>query len=195
MEHLRREGYNPDVKPDVKLPKGISDYALYRENGEILAVVEAKRASRDPRLAEAQAAFYVREIAKRQKTRPFAFLTNGHDIYYFDLEREARRKVTGFFSRQDLENRLYIRENGVPLGTIPIDNAITDRPYQHEAVRLTSDAFEAGKRRALLVMATGTGKTRTAMSLVNVFMRANQARRVLFVADRDYPLGGRCSRS
>ena len=73
----------------------------------------------------------------------------------------------------------------MPLGTVTIDNAITNRPYQHEAVRRVSDAFEAGQRRALLVMATGTGKTRTAMSLVNVFMRADQARRVLFVADRD----------
>lgn len=181
MERLRREGYDPDIP----LPKGISDYALYRENGEILAVVEAKRASRDARLAEAQAEFYVSELEKRQSFRPFVFLRNGHDIYFVDVGREARRKVNGFFSRKDLENRLDARERGVPLSTVAIDNAITNRPYQHEAVRRVADAFESGKRRALLVMATGTGKTRTAMSLVDVFMRADQARRILFVADRD----------
>jgi len=84
-----------------------------------------------------------------------------------------------------LENLLYLRENAVPLADIPINNAITDRTYQHEALRRVSEAFAQGKRKALLVMATGTGKTRTAMSLVDVFLRANQARRILFVADRD----------
>ena len=95
MERLRREGYNPNLT----LPEGISDYVLYRENGEVSAVVEAKCARRDPRLAEAQVTFYVNELAKRQSVRPFAFLTNGHEIYYVDTGREARRKVAGFFSR------------------------------------------------------------------------------------------------
>jgi len=70
---------------NIKLPSGISDYSLYRPNGEIIAIVEAKRTSIDPRSAQAQAEYYVEEITKRQKTVPFAFMTNGHDIYFLDV--------------------------------------------------------------------------------------------------------------
>jgi type I restriction enzyme R subunit len=169
----------------LELPAGISDYALYRANGEILAIVEAKRASTDPRLAQAQAEFYVSEIEKRQSFRPFAFMTNGQRIYFLDAGQANKREVAGFFSPADLENLLYLRQNRKPLAGIPINTAITNRLYQQEAIRRVCEAFEQGRRRALVVMATGTGKTRTAMSLVDVFLKANQARRVLFVADRD----------
>jgi type I site-specific restriction endonuclease len=93
--------------------------------------------------------------------------------------------VQGFFTFEDLENRLYLHRNQSPLTQAAINTAITDRPYQLQAVRRVSEAFEQGKRKALLVMATGTGKTRTAMSLVEVFLKTNQARRILFVADRE----------
>jgi len=169
----------------VELPSGISDYALYRPNGEIIAIVEAKRTSIDPRLAQTQSEFYVSEIEKRQSFRPFAFMTNGRDIYFLDAGQANKREVAGFFSPDDLENLLYLRRNKKPLATIPINTAITDRAYQQEAVRRVCEAFETGRRRALIVMATGTGKTRTAMSLIDMFIRADQARRVLFVADRD----------
>ena len=170
---------------DVPLPKGVSDYALYRPNGEIVAIVEAKRTSTDPRLAEAQAEFYVTEIEKQQHFRPFAFMTNGHDVYFWDVSRANKRLVAGFFSPADLENLLYLRENGAALTHIPISTAITDRAYQQEAIRRVCEAFERGRRKALIVMATGTGKTRVAMSLVDIFLRADQARHILFVADRD----------
>ena len=171
----------------TELPTGISDYVLYRENGEVLAVVEAKKTSTDPRLAQAQTEFYVTEIEKRpnQSFRPYAFMTNGYNIYYWDVGRENKREVQGFFSLQDLENQLYIRQNKIPLTQIEINRNITDRAYQIEAIRRVGKIFEDGKRRALLTMATGTGKTRVAMSLVDVFIRANQAQRILFVADRD----------
>jgi type I restriction enzyme, R subunit len=178
---LRQKG----LDGNITLPSGISDYVLYRENGEILAIVEAKRTSIDPRLAEAQATFYVNELAKRQSFAPFAFLSNGLDTHFVDVGRANRRLVRGFFSPEDLENLLYLRQNRKPFAEIPINTAITDRSYQLEAIRRVGEAFETGKRKALLVMATGTGKTRTAMSLVDVFIRANQARRILFVADRD----------
>lgn len=178
---LRQQG----VAYDGTLPTGISDYVLYRDNGEILAIVEAKRASIDPRLAEAQAEFYVNELAKRQSFAPFAFLSNGLETHFVDVGRSARRLVYGFFSRADLENLLYLRQNRKNFAEIPVNTAITDRSYQLEAIRRVGEAFAAGKRKALLVMATGTGKTRTAMSLVDVFLRANQARNILFVADRD----------
>jgi type I restriction enzyme R subunit len=173
------------VSYDVDLPTGICDYALYRPNGEIIAVVEAKRASVDPRLAVPQVEFYVTELEKRQGFRPFGFMTNGHDIYFYDVGRAPKRQVYGFFSPDDLENLLYLRQNAKPFETTPPDLSIADRPYQLEAIRRVGEAFERGQRKTLLVMATGTGKTRTAMSLVDVFLRTNQARRILFVADRD----------
>jgi type I restriction enzyme, R subunit len=169
----------------LDLPKGISDYALYRPNGEIIAIVEAKRTSTAPRLAQAQAEFYVAEIAKRQSFPPFAFMTNGHDIHFWDVGQANPRLVQGFFSPLDLENLLYLRQNKTPLTQAPINTAITNRAYQLHAIRRVAEIFEQGKRKALLVMATGTGKTRVAMSLVEVFLRSNQARRILFVADRD----------
>ncbi len=112
-------------------------------------------------------------------------MTNGRDIYFLDAGQANKRSVAGFFSPEDLENLLYLRQNRKPLTSIPINTSITNRSYQIEAVRRVAEAFEQGKRRALLVMATGTGKTRTAMSLVEVLLRANFARRILFVADRD----------
>jgi type I restriction enzyme R subunit len=168
---------------------GISDYILKRENGEVLAVVEAKRTSKDPRNAQQQAEHYVTEIAQHQTFTPYGFLTNGYDIYFFDSGVAARRLINGFFSPEDLERLLWLKQNQKPLAEIPIDNRITDRAYQHEAIRRVSEAFTAGKRKALIVMATGTGKTRTTMSIIDVFLRANQARNILFVADRDELVG------
>jgi type I restriction enzyme, R subunit len=181
---LKREG----LPEHVDLPAGISDYVLYRDNGEILAVVEAKRTSIDPRLAEAQARFYVSQLEKAQSFRPFAFMTNGRKIYFLDAGMAAKREVRGFFTERDLERLLAIRRNRTSLAATAIDNSITDRPYQHEAVRRVCEAFDAGKRRTLVVMATGTGKTRVAMSIVDVFMRSKQARVV--GCDYLYPLLG-----
>ncbi len=102
-----------------------------------------------------------------------------------DVGRAPKREVFGFFFREDLENLLYIRQNAKLLSSVEINTEIVDRSYQHEAIRRVSEEFSKGKRKALIVMATGTGKTRTVMGLIDVFMRSNQARRILFVADRD----------
>ncbi len=182
LDRLRESGatYN------AELPIGISDYALYRPNGEIIAVVEAKKTSVDPRLAQTQAEFYVSQIEKRQSFRPFAFMANGRDIYFLDAGKAHKRLVAGFFSPEDLDRLLSLRRTGQPLSQVAINPLITDRLYQQEAVRRVCEAFEVHhKRKALLVMATGTGKTRTVMSIIDVFQRANQARNILFVADRD----------
>lgn len=164
---------------------GITDYSLYRPNGEIIAVVEAKRMSRDPRVAKEQVRHYIKEIEKRQSFQPFAFMANGIDIYLWDIGEEAPRLIFGFFSAEDLENLLFLRQNKTPLSETAINRQIVNRGYQHEAIRRISEAFEERKRKALLVMATGTGKTRTAMGLIDLFLRTNQARRILFLADRD----------
>jgi type I site-specific restriction endonuclease len=205
---------------DAEPFNGVTDYCLYRENGEVLAVVEAKKTVVDVRLAEAQLTHYVTEIEKNQSFKPFGFLANGLEIHFVDVGIAHKREVFGFFTREDLENLLYIRQNAKPLSSIEINNKIVDRSYQHEAIRRVCEAFEipsrrlddsvtkaglqgssnskesfgtfepsgrsgGGKRKALIVMATGTGKTRTTMGLIDVFMRSNQARRILFVADRD----------
>jgi type I restriction enzyme R subunit len=164
---------------------GVTDYSLYRPNGEIIAVVEAKRMSRDPRVAKEQIRHYVTEIEKRQSFQPFAFMANGVDTYIWDIGAEAPRLISGFFSPDDLENLLFLRQNKTPLSETAINTEIVNRGYQHEAIRRIAEAFEMEKRRALLVMATGSGKTRTAMGLVDLFLRTNQARRILFLADRD----------
>jgi type I restriction enzyme, R subunit len=170
---------------DAEPWNGISDYTLYRENGEVLAVVEAKKTVVDVRLAEAQLTHYVTEIEKHQSFRPFGFLANGLEIHFVDVGVAHKREVFGFFPREDLENLLYLRQNAKPLSSIEINTKIVDRSYQHEAIRRVGEAFLNGKRKALIVMATGTGKTRATMGLIDLFMRSNQARRVLFVADRD----------
>ena len=184
-DHTRIRTEIPVQGYDATLYPNLADYCLYRDNGEVIAVVEAKRTSNDPRLAQAQAEYYANEIEKHQSFRPLVFLTNGYSTYFLDIGICAKREISGFFTSEDLENMLFIKQHGIPLEDIPINNTITDRAYQHEAVRRVSEAFEQGKRKALLVMATGTGKTRTVMSLIDVFLRANQARKILFVADRD----------
>src|SRR5919109_2487543 len=178
-DHSRVKTEIPVDGYDAEPWNGVSDYCLYRENGE------AKRTTHDARLAEAQLTHYVTEIEKHQSFRPFGFLANGFEIYFADIGISAKREVFGFFTREDLENLLYIRQNGCPLSETEINNTIVDRSYQHEAIRRVGESFAQGKRNALIVMATGTGKTRTTMGLIDVFMRSNQARRILFVADRE----------
>lgn len=170
---------------NVSVPRGISDYLLYEPNGEVIAVVEAKKTTIEPQLARTQTAFYVEEIGQHQNFRPFAFMTNGPEIRFWDVGNENDRLVHGFFTLDDLLRLKNARLEKRPLASIAINPDITDRLYQQEAIRRVAEAFEEKKkRRALLVMATGTGKTRTAMSLIDVFMRSNQGRHILFVADR-----------
>ena len=170
---------------------GVIDYCLYRPDGQVLAVVEAKKLARDPNVAREQTRLYVANIAARrtvgtpQTFTPFVFFTNGLDTNFWDVESASPRMVAGFFSPRDLENLLYLRQNAQPLAVTAINPKIAGRLYQQEAIRRVVEAFDRGKRRALLVMATGTGKTRTTVALVDLFFRANQARRVLFLADRD----------
>ncbi len=170
---------------DAEPWNGVTDYCLYDASGNVLAVVEAKRCSRNAREADEQLRHYVTEIAKKQPFAPFGFMANGHDIWFWEVGLANPRLVAGFFTPADLERLKFLRQNRQPLETTPINSSIVDRPYQHEAIRRLAEAFAANKRRALLVMATGTGKTRVAMALIDVFLRANQAQNVLFLADRD----------
>lgn len=170
---------------DAEPWNGVTDYCLYDASGNVLAVVEAKRCSRNAREADEQLRHYVTEIAKKQPFAPFGFMANGHDIWFWEVGLANPRLVAGFFAPADLERLKFLRQNRRPLEATSINSSIVDRPYQHEAIRRLAEAFAANKRRALLVMATGTGKTRVAMALIDVFLRANQAQNVLFLADRD----------
>ncbi|MBL7847752.1 MAG: DEAD/DEAH box helicase family protein [Cyclobacteriaceae bacterium] len=174
------EGY--DASPQ----SGITDYCLYRTNGEVLAVIEAKKTSRDARVGKEQVLQYVTRIAKKQSFRPFAFMSNGEAIFFWDSEEYPERLVAGFFTRADLERLLHLKQNRLPLSEVKINDKIVNRSYQTEAIRRLGEAVEKRKKRkALLVMATGTGKTRTTMALIDVFLRARQAQKILFLADRD----------
>ena len=165
---------------------GFSDYCLYKANGDVLAVIEAKRTSRDPRVGKQQVLEYVEELEKKQSFRPFAFMSNGDDTFFWDSENTAERHIAGFFSRKNLERLLHLKLNRKPLNSIQIKESIVNRSYQTEAIRRIAEAFDIKKKRkALLVMATGTGKTRTAMALIDVLLRANAAQKILFLADRD----------
>ena len=170
---------------DAEPWNGVTDYCLYDASGNVLAVVEAKRSSRHAREADEQLRYYVTEIAKKQPFAPFGFMANGHDVWFWEIGLANPRLVAGFFTPADLERLKFLRQNRRPLESTPINSSIVERPYQHEAIRRLAEAFAANKRRALLVMATGTGKTRVAMALIDVFLRANQAQNFLFLADRD----------
>jgi type I restriction enzyme R subunit len=170
---------------DAEPWNGVSDYCLYDPSGNVLAVVEAKRCSRSPREADEQLRHYVTEIAKKQPFAPFGFMANGHEIWFWEVGLANPRLVAGFFSPADLERMKFLRQNRRPLEATSINSSIVDRAYQHEAIRRLAETFATNTRRALLVMATGTGKTRVAMSLIDVFLRAHQAQNVLFLADRD----------
>jgi type I restriction enzyme, R subunit len=193
---LRAAGWRLNDRTQVRLEvpvdgydaepwNGVTDYCLYDASGNVLAVVEAKRCSRNAREADEQLRHYVTEIAKKQPFAPFGFMANGLDIWFWEVGLAHPRLVAGFFAPMDLERLKFLRLNRKPLETTPINGSIVERPYQHEAIRRLTESFAGNKRRALLVMATGTGKTRVAMALIDVFLRSHQAQNVLFLADRD----------
>jgi type I restriction enzyme R subunit len=162
-----------------------ADYALLGDDGYPLAVVEAKKTSKDARVGQEQARQYAENIQKNSgKEMPFVFYTNGHDIYFWDTEKYPPRKVYGFPTKKDLERLLFLRNNEKPLSQELIDREISGRPYQIEAIRSVFENLDKGKRKSLLVMATGTGKTRTCVSMIDVLMRTNKVQKVLFLVDR-----------
>ncbi|MCK9368593.1 DEAD/DEAH box helicase family protein [Candidatus Dojkabacteria bacterium] len=162
-----------------------ADYALFGKDGNPIAVVEAKKTSRDARIGQEQARQYAENIQKTTgKDMPFVFYTNGNDIYFWDTEKYPPRKVYGFPTKQDLERMMFLRKNEKPLSQELINRDITDRPYQIESIRSVFENIEKKRRKALLVMATGTGKTRVVVSMVDVLMRTNRVQKVLFLVDR-----------
>jgi type I restriction enzyme R subunit len=161
-----------------------ADYGLLLRSKPI-AVVEAKKTSRDAQTGQEQAKQYADHLKRIHGGRvPFIMYANGHDTYFWDSERYPPAKVFGFPSRDDLEWLDESREGRRPLSTELINRDIAGRNYQIEGIRTLLEAIEQSRRKFLMVMATGTGKTRTAVALVDVLLRARWAKRVLFLVDR-----------
>ena len=163
---------------------GYVDYVLYGENGKPLAVVEAKRTSKDAKIGQQQAKLYADCLEKEYAQRPIIYYTNGKEIYMWDDLSYPERKVAGFYTQDELQLLIKRRDSKENLEHIYIANDIANRPYQLEAVKKVCESFEQKHRRALVVMATGTGKTRTVISLVDVLISKNWVQNVLFLADR-----------
>lgn len=163
---------------------GYVDYVLFGKDGLPLAVVEAKRSSKDPNIGRKQAVLYADCLERKFGRRPMMFTTNGFETYFWDDQSSPQRKVSSIFSKDDLQKLMNRRTERKDLMTIPIDDRITDRYYQKEAIRAVCEQIGQGFRKHLLVMATGTGKTRTASSLTDVLSRGKYVTNILFLADR-----------
>jgi type I restriction enzyme, R subunit len=183
--------YSKGTRPEVGKNRAIAEWPLGPERVDyalfvginLLGVLEAK--AEDAVKAQTQTEAYVKEAAAQYNVQPFAFFSDHYTTYFWEKGKSAKRLVSGLFSPEDLQRLAHIRIHGTSLAATQINTKIAGRVYQQEAIRRICEAFESGKRRALLVMATGTGKTRTAMALIELFLQTNQAQKVLFVADRD----------
>lgn len=164
--------------------KGFVDYVLW--SGERpLALVEAKRTRRSAQEGQQQARLYADCLEQSTGHRPVIYGTNGYEHWMWDDTTSPPRPVQGFHTNDELELMQQRRTTRKPLASLPIAAGIVERHYQQRAIRRIAETFERDQhRKALVVMATGAGKTRTVIALVDVLMRANWCKRVLFLADR-----------
>lgn len=163
---------------------GYIDYVLFGKDGKPLAVVEAKKASKDPIIGQNQAKFYADCLEEEYEQRPIIYYTNGLEIYMWDDLNYPPRKVSGYRTQEELQRLINSRTQKNTLEKPEINQNITNRFYQQEAINRVCETFSNKHRKALLVMATGTGKTRTAISIVDVLTKNNWIKNVLFLADR-----------
>lgn len=191
---LKLSGWNigTDVGEEIKvtgMPNnegvGYVDYVLYGDNGKPLAVIEAKRTSKDPKVGQQQAKLYADCLEKEYGQRPVIFFTNGFETFILDdYNNYSERRVYGFYKKSELQLMVDRRNNKLPLNNVIIKDEISNRYYQKEAIINVCEALERKQRKTLLVCATGTGKTRTAISIVDVLTRHNWVKNILFLADR-----------
>ncbi|WP_346935516.1 DEAD/DEAH box helicase family protein [Clostridium sp.] len=176
-------GYNANPSGTGRI-----DYLLKNKKGDPIAIIEAKKTSVDPLTGKKQAKLYADSIEKMYGIRPVIFYTNGFNTWIWDdiaKSSGAPREIWGFYSLDELEFMIMQRDILKPLNIQNIEKSIVDREYQLKAIEDIFNTFTNGNRRALAVMATGTGKTRTAIALTKCLIEANYARRVLFLVDRD----------
>lgn len=166
---------------------GYVDYVLWGENGLPLAVIEAKRVDREANVAQHQGFLYANCLEEQFGQRPVIFYSNGYETYILDDYNKApERRIFGFYRRDELMSMIQRRSLKEPLSSAlkKIDDSIIGRAYQKAAVTKTIEAFYENRRKALLVMATGSGKTRTSIAIVKALMDSQNVKRVLFLADR-----------
>jgi type I restriction enzyme R subunit len=164
---------------------GDADYVLFGAEDRPLAVIEAKKTATDPEVGRKQAELYADGLHEQYGVRPFIYYTNGYDIWFWDdVAGEPPRKVYGFHSKDSLQYRRFQHAEREPRARLAPRPGIIDRLYQHEAVKRVVEHFAEQKRRALIVQATGTGKTRVAAALCDALIRGRWARRILFLCDR-----------
>ena len=164
---------------------GYADYVLYDDTHRPLAVIEAKRSCADPAKGRQQAKLYADILEKQSGRRPVIFLTNGFDTRIDDGAYPERR-VASIYSKRDLEKLFNLRSMRTSLKYVQVDKEIAGRYYQEGAIKAVCQAFgEKNRRKALLVMATGSGKTRTVIALVKVLLERGWIKNVLFLADRN----------
>ena len=165
--------------------KGFVDYVLWGDDGKPLMLVEAKRTTKSPLVGQQQAKLYADGLEAQFGQRPVIFCSNGYEHWMWDDLAHPPRPVQGFYKKDELLLLMQRRGSRKPLAEAVINGHIVERYYQTRAVRRVGAAFEVDhQRKALLVMATGSGKTRTVIALVDLLMRCNWAKRVLFLADR-----------
>jgi type I restriction enzyme R subunit len=192
---LREAGWALSDKRDIEFPvtgmpnkseggKGFVDYVLWGEDGLPLAVVEAKRTKKDANAGQQQGKLYADALEREYGQRPVIFYSNGYEHWMWDDSFYPPRVVHGFYTRDQLALLIQRRSTRAPLASLPVNEKIAGRYYQQRAVRRVAEAFESKERKALLVMATGSGKTRAVIALADLLIRANWAKRILFLADR-----------
>ena len=190
---LRRAGWPLDQPRDREyevqgMPNqaelGYVDYVLWGDDGKPLAVVEAKRSTVEPEAGKQQAKLYADCLEQMHGQRPLIFYTNGYETWLWDDQQYPPRQVSGFYKKEELTRLMLRRSTRQTLDVAKIKEAIAGRYYQKRAIGSICSHFTESRRKALLVMATGTGKTRTAIALVDLLQRCNWAKRVLFLADR-----------
>jgi type I restriction enzyme, R subunit len=181
-----------DVGQEIEIPQeqnesgiGYADYVLWDDSGKPLAVIEAKRTAKDAEAGRTQAKLYADGLERKFGQRPVIFYTNGFDIYLWDdAQKQTPRRLFGFYSKESLQYLIFQRNEKLDLNSIAPKAEIAGRMYQIETIKRISERFTQGYRRSLVVLATGTGKTRVAVSLCDVLSRARWAKRILFLCDR-----------
>ena len=190
---LERAGWPLDQKQDREyevtgMPTesgvGYADYVLWGDDGKPLALVEAKKTTVDPEVGQQQAKLYADCLEAMHGQRPVIFYTNGYKTFLWDDLAYPPRPVAGFYKKDELASLIIRRAQRVPLDVSQVKNAIVERYYQKRAIGSIGEQFAQARRKALLVMATGSGKTRTAIALVDLLQRAGWVKHALFLADR-----------
>ncbi|MDE6608567.1 MAG: DEAD/DEAH box helicase family protein, partial [Lachnospiraceae bacterium] len=164
---------------------GQADYVLYDDAHKPLAVVEAKKTCADVAAGRIQARLYADIFEKQYQRRPVIFLTNGFETRIID-NQYPERKVAAIYSKRDLEKWYNLLTMRTSLNNIVVDKKIAGRYYQEAAIKAVCDSFDKkNRRKALLVMATGSGKTRTVIALCKILLNAGWVKHILFLADRN----------